>query len=105
MSPQRNCEDARMSEAELIRAVFPRHTMKLLARLFGVPIDTSRHWLYRHFSVARRPELAVRLLAVMDQQDRRRAVVRRQLEAIAYGEGAKGVGNDSICCACGRHRR
>ena len=68
-----------IDEAAAIRAVYPRHTMKMLARLLGMPLDTARHSLYRHFSSARRRELAVALLAEMDAQEVERDAVRRRL--------------------------
>jgi hypothetical protein len=71
-----------MTEAELIREVFPRHSMKLLARLLDVPIDTARHLLYRKFSAARRRELALKLLRDLDEQETKRMGVRRQLQEI-----------------------
>lgn len=72
-----------MTEAELIRAVFPRHTVKLLARMMDVPFPTARHWVHVHFSAARRHELATKLLVEFGRQDERRAAVRQQLNAIA----------------------
>jgi hypothetical protein len=68
-----------IDEAAAIRAVYPRNTMKMLARLLGMPLDTARHSLYRRFSSARRRELAVALLAEMDAQEVERGAVRRRL--------------------------
>jgi hypothetical protein len=78
MSPQQNC-DSEMTEAEAIRAVWPRNTMKLLARAMGWPLDTARHNLYRKFSSARRRELARILLDEMDREDVPRTARRRLL--------------------------
>lgn len=79
MSSQQNCDSDEMTDAEIVRAVYPRNTMKRLARTAGAPIDTARHWLYRHFSPAQRKELARALLAEMDEQEVGRTVVRRRL--------------------------
>lgn len=78
MSSQQNCEHP-VTEAGAIRAVYPRHTMKRLARAMGVPLDTARHWLYRHFNPAQRRDLARTLLADMDREDIGRSAIRRQL--------------------------
>lgn len=80
MSPQQNCE---MTDAEVFRAVYPRHTMKRLARVTGAPLDTARHWLYRHFNPAQRQVLARALLAELDRQDVERGALRRRLAAWA----------------------
>jgi len=81
VSPQQNCESEKKSvtEADAIRAVYPRHSMKRLARSMGVPLDTARHWLYRHFNEAQRKELARALLKEMDEQDVGRGALRRIL--------------------------
>lgn len=68
-----------MNEAAAVRAVMPRNTMKRLARMLNMPLDTARHNLYRRFSAARRQELARALLAEMDQQDVERTALRRRL--------------------------
>jgi hypothetical protein len=94
-----------VSDQALIREVLPNNWPKRVARLMAVPTATAKHWVYVRIGTGRRAEVARQMLAVMDEQDRRRAVVRRQLEAIAYGEGAEGVGDHPVCCACGRHRR
>lgn len=86
MASHKNCEDAGMTDADAIRAVYPRHTMKRLARAVGVPLDTARHWLYRHLSADRRREVATALLAEWDEEDRRRAVCREYLERMAVGD-------------------
>src|SRR5436305_12986366 len=65
--------------AEAIHAVFPRHPVKRLARLLGLPLGTAHEWCYRHLSSARRRELARALLREMDEQDVARTALRRQL--------------------------
>ena len=81
---QQNCEPSPMTDAELVRAVYPRHTMKRLARAMGAPLDTARHWLYRKMSGERRREMAKLLLAEFDRQDREeRAAVRQHLAEMA----------------------
>lgn len=78
-----------MNDGELIRAVLPRNTMKQLARMMNVPIDTARHWLYRNLSNARRQELAEKLLKQLDDDDRRRAAARQTLQRIVNGDDWK----------------
>lgn len=68
-----------MTDGQLIRAAQPRDTMKWLARTTGAPIDTARHWLYRHFNPAQRRQVAAALLAEMDRQDVERTALRRRL--------------------------
>ena len=75
-----------IDEAAAVRAVYPRNTMKELARLLGMPLDTARHSLYRRFSSARRRELAQALLAEMDAQEVERDAVRRRLAEWAAEE-------------------
>ena len=90
MDTQKSC-DLDMTDAATIRAVYPAHTMKMLARLMGVPLDTARTWLYRHLSAARRRELALALIAELDRQDaEERADARRQLLEMAGGINAVG---------------
>lgn len=79
MSSQQNCEREEMTEADALRAVYPRNTMKRLALMTGAPLDTARHWLYRHFSPAHRKELARALIEEMDRQDVERGALRRRL--------------------------
>lgn len=74
-----------VSDAEIIRAVFPRHTAKLLARAMNAPIATARSWLYRSLSSTRRRELALALIAQIDREDAERALVRACLEEIVGG--------------------
>lgn len=75
--------ESKVSDAAVIRAVFPRHPVKRLARLLGLPIGTTHEWTYRHLSAARRRELAMALLEEFDRQDREeRAAVRSQLQAM-----------------------
>ena len=85
MSSHSLCE-WRVKVQGLIREVFPAHSAKRLARLMGVPLDTARHWLYRNLSNSRRRELAEKLLRQLDEDDRRRAEARRQLQRIVNGE-------------------
>lgn len=68
-----------MTDAAVIRAVYPRHTMKRLAAAMNIPIDTARHWLFRKVSAERRRDLALALLAEMDRQDAERRLLRRTL--------------------------
>lgn len=79
MHRNRIATGAGMTDAELIRAVQPRDTMKWLARTTGAPIDTARHWLYRHFNPAQRRQVAKALLVEMDRQDVERSAFRRRL--------------------------
>lgn len=82
-----------MSEATVIRAVFPRHPVKRLARLLGLPIGTAHEWTYRNLSANRRRELARALLDEFDRQDREeRAALRRQLEQMAGAAHEVGCG-------------
>ena len=71
-----------LTDQELIREIFPHSAPKRIARLMRVPLETARHWCYRHLSNARRQELAVKLLQELDAKDRRRDAIRRQLELI-----------------------
>lgn len=88
MASQQICESEKkpVNEADAIRAVYPRHSMKWLARKMGVPLDTARHWLYRHFNEAQRKELAKALLKEMDEQDVQRSALRRTLAEWAASE-------------------
>lgn len=90
MSSQQVCEsgsaEGRVTEADAIRTVYERDTMKRLSRLTGAPIDTCRHWLYRHFNPAQRREVARALLSEMDRQDVGRDAVRRRLAEWAAEE-------------------
>lgn len=78
----------------VIRAVLPRNGPKLLARLLDSPIETARHWYYKHLSASRRREVALALLAEMDRQDAERANLRLQLRTIASEQGDAEVGRD-----------
>lgn len=94
MSSQQNC-DSEVTEAGVIRAVYPRHTMKRLALAMGVPLDTARHWLFRKMSASRRRELALALLAEMDAQEVERTALRRRLaEWAAQGSGGENASLD-----------
>ena len=78
LSSHQTC-DSPLTDSQVIRAAYPTHTVKRLARTMSVPIETARHWLYRRLSSARRHELAVALLAEMDAQDVERSALRRRL--------------------------
>ena len=87
--------ESKVSDAAVIRAVFPRHPVKRLARLLGLPIGTAHEWTYRHLSAARRRELAMALLEEFDRQDREeRAAVRSQLQAMV-GDMVNEMGSSS----------
>lgn len=86
-------ESPNMTDAEVIRAVFPRHTTKHLARMMNVPLDTARHWLYRTLSAARRREVALALLKKWDEEDRQRAACRQFLEKMAKSNEMGMVGD------------
>jgi len=75
-----------VSDAAIIRAVLPKHGAKRLARLMNVKIGTAHEWVYRRFSAARRRELALALIAELDQQDAERARVRTRLIEMAAGK-------------------
>lgn len=92
MSSQQTCE-SKVTDAETIRAVYPRHTMKRLALLLNVPLDTARHWLYRSLSGARRRELALALLAELDRQEHSRAAIRQQLQQMAGDDALASPGD------------
>jgi hypothetical protein len=85
MSPQETVEPA-VNDATVIRGVLPRHSVKHVSRLLGVPIGTAHEWLYRRLSATRRRELADALLAEMDKQDVERSALRRRLAAWSKGE-------------------
>lgn len=73
-----------VSDAAAIRAVLPRHPVKRLARLLGLPLGTAHEWVYRNLCAARRRELALALIAELDRQDaEERADARRQLIEMA----------------------
>jgi hypothetical protein len=46
----------------VIRRLYPRHTVKMLARLLEVPIGTAQSLIYKRLSKWRRRELAEKLL-------------------------------------------
>ena len=89
-------------DAALLREVLPRHGPKRLARLMAVPVDTARHWFYRHLSAARCHELALKLLTELDEQDRRREAVRRRLEIVAAGTGTADAEMDRVLAGADR---
>jgi homoserine dehydrogenase len=88
-----------MSDVAAIRTVFPRHTAKMVSMVMGVPVNTAREWIYRHFSAARRRGLALTLLAEMDRQDAERANLRQHLQSIAGEQGHVEVGGDTAGAA------
>lgn len=71
-----------------IRAAFPNHTMKQLARALGAPIDTARALLYRGVWPSRRREVALAIIAELDKQDAERARVRARVESMLEEYGA-----------------
>src|SRR5947209_4403077 len=83
-----------VSEAASIQAVLPRHTVKALARLVGVPPETARSWLYKRMPLARRREIAAALLAECDRLEQVIADTRRHWAEAARDEasGAMAVG-------------
>lgn len=81
---------ARVSDAAIIRAVFPRHPVKSVARLLGLSISAAHEWTYRRLSNARRRELAEALLQEMDRQEVARTALRRRLAAWAAEQEAEG---------------
>lgn len=94
--------DKLVTDQAIIREVLPNNWPKRVARLLSVPVRTAKHWVYVRVGEARRAELACQLLAVMDEQDRRRAELRRQLEAMAHGESAEGMADAVVGIARGR---
>ncbi len=84
MSPEQIYDQ--ITEAEAIRAIYPRDTLKRLARSLRMPIGTARHNLYQKFSSQRRREMARALLVEMDMQDVERTAIRRRLAEWAEGE-------------------
>lgn len=82
MSSHKPGEPVTTHEA-VIRAVLPRNGPKLLSRLIDSPIETARHYYYKHLSAARRREVALALLAEMDEQDRKREALRQHLQSMA----------------------
>jgi hypothetical protein len=48
--------------SDLARAVYPRHTLKQLARLLDVPLGTAREWLYGACPASRTQDVARALL-------------------------------------------
>ena len=78
------------TDIAVIRGVLPRNGPKHLARLMAVPVETARHWYYKHLSAVRRRELALALLTEMDAQDARRATWREHLQCVAGENGEVG---------------
>lgn len=83
-----------MDDVAAIRTVLPRHTVKMLAALMGVPLSTAHEWIYRHFSPARRREVALALLKKWDEEDRQRAACRLFLEKMAQSNEVVGLVGD-----------
>ena len=75
-----------MTDAELIRAVYPDGTMKRLARAMNIPLDTARAWIYRRMSPARRRELAAVLKTEMEKQAADRALVMARIDEMLKGD-------------------
>ena len=68
-----------VSGAEVIREVLPQHSVKRLARMLNLPLGTAHEWVYRRLSSERRRELALALLAELDEQEVARGALRRRL--------------------------
>jgi hypothetical protein len=92
--PQQGKKDvaAPYTDQIIISEIWPRHAAKNLARLMCVSFETARHWAETKVNERRRSELAQRLLNVMEQQDLRRAAVRRQLEVMVNVGRIEGLG-------------
>jgi hypothetical protein len=82
MSSKRKVESV-MGAAADVRAIFPRHAPKLLARLLGIPVGTAHEWIYRRMPEARRNEVALVLLAECDRLEMMIADTRRRWEGVA----------------------
>jgi hypothetical protein len=72
--------------SDLVRAVYPRHALKLLARLMGAPIGTAKHWLYVHFPAARTADVARALLPELARRREEFEQTARRIEQLARGE-------------------
>ena len=79
LSSERIYEAGDVHEAAAIRFIYPRHTLKRVARRMRWPLGTAREYVYRNFNPAHRKELAKALLQEMDAQDVERAAWRRRL--------------------------
>lgn len=79
-----------LSDQIILQAVLPANGPKLLARLIGTPLTTAKRFYYQNLSGKRRREVALALIAEMDRQDRRRAVIRQQLERMVGDDAALG---------------
>lgn len=82
MSSKRKVESVTDAAAD-IRAVFPRHAPKLLARLLGVPVGTAHEWVYRRMPEARRKDVALALIAECDRLEAVIADTRRRWKEVA----------------------
>lgn len=65
-----------------IRAVFPNHTMKRLARALRAPVDTARALLYRRIPSSRRREIALVLDEQIDEQIAYLAGVKAKVQRV-----------------------
>ena len=61
-----------LNDQEIIRAIWPQHTVKWLARLMDIPLRTARVWAERTVPVYRREEFGKRLLDEYYRDMRRR---------------------------------
>lgn len=98
------CKPPEMNDQAVLRAVLPSNGPKLLARLLGSPVETARHYFYRHLSASRRREVALALLAELDRQERRLAVVRQHLEQMVgdHAQVAGSLAGDQVVEARGQ---
>jgi hypothetical protein len=85
-----------MNDQAIMRGVLPHNGPKRLSRLMSVPVETARCWFYRNLSSSRRRELALRLLAELDEQDRQRAAIREHLERMAGKDVEVGSARGSV---------
>ena len=76
-------QDPCISNSSLIKAVFPCHALKRVARLFALPIDTARAWIYRDQVPQKKLTKFYQLLLEENERElARRQEIRRQLEAL-----------------------
>lgn len=73
MDTHQVCTSPKMTDTELIRAVYRGSlsrdsALKRLARAMNAPLDTARAWLYRRVPASRRREIAQALDRELDQQ-------------------------------------
>ena len=76
----------RLTDAQVIREIIPRHTMKVLAAALLWPWDTIRAVIYRDMRVSRkrRNDLYLTLIDLNERTMARRAAIHRLLEVRAY---------------------